>query len=378
MICDSSNGDIGYGPDFTWGTVKITAKSSLSGSPLPYMHYADNPKRPITKFWFGPQSMVDFLGNFTVGYNDAGDGRNFWWPGTCHEAPMYACKLGIRAALTDIQNNHPNDLVSLIMFSTPKGSANDTFARFNRARVGLGRNYSNMQEALWYPPATVGNPNATVTPYDANNVEVPRAFGGTCYSYPLMLAYNQFSGNTTLQTYSSGRPTGDAGGMGRKGAQKVIIFETDGAPNTTATASLNNSGAYNSYYNIRYNYGSPGSSQFPTGISGYSDLASTVTNQITTVCNQICASDTANPPGYSSASKKVKIHCIGFGPVFNPTSSSAGPATAFLNQMQQIGNVNDGMPDYKIVYGTQDSVIADLQQAFRKIMVDGIQITLIQ
>jgi hypothetical protein len=192
------------------------------------------------------------------------------------------------------------------------------------------------------------------------------------------VADNQVSGNTSLQTYSSGQPTGDAGGMGRKGAQKLIIFETDGAPNTTANAALSSLGAYNSYYNIRYNYASPGGSQYPTGISGYSDLASTVTNQITTVCNQICALDTANPPGFSSASKKVKIHCIGFGPVFNPSSSSAGPATAFLNQMQQIGNVDDGMPDYKIVYGTQDSVIADLQQAFRKIMVDGIQITLIQ
>jgi Flp pilus assembly protein TadG len=377
-ISNSSTGDTGYGPDFTWGTVKITAKSSLTGSPTPYMHYADNPKRPITKFWFGPQSMVEFLGNFTVGYNDTGDGRNFWWPGTCHEAPMYACKLGIRAALTDIQNNHPNDLVSLLMFSTPKSAANDTFSRFNRVRVGLGRNYSNMQDALWYPPATIGNPAATVTPYDANNVEVPRAFGGTCYSYPLMLAYNQFSGNTSLQTYSSGQPTGDAGGMGRRGAQKVIIFETDGAPNTTASASLTNSGAYNSYYNVRYNYASPGGSEYPSGISGYADLASNVTDQIVTVCNQICALDTASPPGFSSASKKVKIHCIGFGPVFNPSSSSAASATAFLNQMQQIGNVNDGMPGYKIVYGSQDSVIADLQQAFQKIMVDGIQITLIQ
>jgi Flp pilus assembly protein TadG len=378
VISDGTTGDTGYGPDFNWGTIKITAKSTLTGNPTPYMHYADNPKRPITKFWFGPQSMVDFLGNFTCGYNDSGDGRNFWWPGTCHEAPMYACKLGVRAALTDIQDNHPNDLVSLIMFSVPKTSANSILTRFNRVRVGLGRNYPNMQEALWYPPATIGNANATVTPYDANNVEVPRAFGGTCYSYPLMLAYNQFSGNTALQTYSGGQPIGDAGGMGRKGAQKVIIFETDGAPNTTATAALTNSGQYNSYYNIRYNYSNPGGSEYPSGVSGSSDLSSTVTTQIVNVCNQICALDTANPPGYSSASKKVKIHCIGFGPVFNPSSSSAGPATAFLNQMQQIGNANDGMPDYKIVYGTESSVIADLQQAFRKIMVDGIQITLIQ
>jgi Flp pilus assembly protein TadG len=378
VICDGDDSDLGYGPDFTWGTVKITAKSTLTGTPKPYMHYADNPKRSLTKFWFGPQSMVEFLGNFKVGYNVANDGRYFWWPGTCHEAPMYACKLGVRAALTDIQTNHPNDLVSMIFFSTPKDSQNDALQRFNRVRVGLGRNYSNMQESLWYPPATIGNANATVTPYDANNVEVPRAFGGTCYSYPLMLAFNQFSGNTSLKTYSSGQPTGDAGGMGRKGAQKMIIFETDGAPNTTANAALSNLGAYNSYYNVRYNYSSPAGSDYPSGVSGYSDLHSTVTSQILAVCNQICASDAATPAGYSSTSKRVKIHCIGFGPVFNPSSSGAAAATSFLDQMQQIGNVNDGMPGYKIIYGSESQVIADLQQAFQKIMVDGIQVTLIQ
>lgn len=377
-LCSGTNSDIGYGVDYTWGTVQITAKSSLTGGTKPYMHYGDNPKRPITKFWFGPQSMIEFMGNFQVGNQHSQDGRNFWWPGTCHEAPMYACKLGVRAALTDIQNNHPNDLVSMIFFSDPKTSSSDTFSRFNRVRVGLSRNYSNMQDALWYPPATIGNASATVTPYDTNNLDVPRAFGSTCYAYPLMLAYNQFSGNTSLQTYSSGQPTGDAGGNGRKGAQKVIVFETDGAPNTTASATMSSLGSYNSYYNIRFNYSNPGGSQYPTGVSGYGDLNSTVTSQITSVCNQICALDTASPPGYSSASKKVKIHCIGFGPYFAPGSSTASAATDFLNQMQTIGNVTDGMPSYKIIYGTESQVIANLQTAFQKIMVDGIQITLIQ
>jgi Flp pilus assembly protein TadG len=380
VISDGNTGYTGYGCDFPWGNVKITPKSSLqqSGGSYPYMHYGDNPLRPITKFWFGPQSMVDFLGNFTVGYNVADDGRNFWWPGTCHEAPMYACKLGIRSALTDIQNNHPNDLVSLIMFSTPKTGVNDTGSRFNRVRVGLSRNYSDIQDALWYPPATVGNPNATVTPYDANNVEVPRAFGSTCYSYPLMLAYNQFSGNTSLQTYSSGQQTGDSGGMGRKGAQKTIIFETDGAPNTMASAGFTSLGSYNSYYNIRYNYANPGGSEYPTNVNNRGDLDSSVTNQILTICNQICAPDTAGVPGYSSGSKKVKLHCIGFGPYFSPGSSQATAATSFLNQMQLAGNVSDGMPDYKVIYGSQSDVITKLQKAFQKIMQDGIQVTLIQ
>ena len=85
------------------------------------MHYGDNPLRPRLHFWFGPLSMVDFLGNYNLWYNVSPScSRYCWWPGTCHEAPMYACKLGIQAALTDISNNHPNDLVSLIMFSVPR------------------------------------------------------------------------------------------------------------------------------------------------------------------------------------------------------------------------------------------------------------------
>lgn len=381
VITDGNNGYTGYGVDYSWGTVKITAKSSLSGSPKPYMHYGDNPKRPKLHFWFGPASMVDFLGNYNMWYNsnvNPDASRFCWWPGTCHESPMYACKLGIRAALSDIQNNHPNNLVALMMFSTPKTSSNDTSAaRFNRVRVGLSRNYSNMQDSLWYPPATIGSSTATVRPYDTNNLEVPRAMGGTCYSMALMQAFNQFSANTTLLNYNSGAAAGDAGGNGRKGAQKVIVFETDGAPNTTASASLVNNGANNSYYAIRYN-SATNSGEFPTGVNGYSDNASTVTSQIYSLCNQLVALDTANPAGYSTSAKKTLIHCIGFGPLFDPSNSGAAAATATLNQMQTIGNVTDGMPSYKIIYGTEAAVIADLQEAFTKILQDGVQVSLIQ
>jgi Flp pilus assembly protein TadG len=374
-----SSGLSGYGQDFTWGTTQITAKSSLTGTPPPYMHYGDNPKRPRLHFWFGPLSMVDFLGNYNLWYQVSPDCSRFcWWPGTCREAPLYACKLGIRAALTDINNNHPNDLVSMIMFSVPQTSATQGGTRFNRVRVALGRDYPKMQESLWYPPSTLGSSTATVRPYASDNLEVPRAMGGTCYSYPLMLAYNQFSSNTSLLTFNPGQPTGDAGGNGRKGAQKVIIFETDGAPNTTASATFVNAGSNTSYYRVRYNSASPGGSDFPTGVSGYGDNNATVTSQIYAVCNQLCAADTASSPGYWNGSKKVLIHCIGFGPAFDPSSSGAAANTNTLNQMQLIGNVNDGMPGYKIVYGDEDVVISKLQQAFTKIMRDGVQVSLIQ
>ena len=121
VINNGQNGNTGYGQDFQWGSVQITALSSLSGSPKPYMHYGDNPLRPLLSFWFGPMTMIDFLGNYNLWYTGYGNdaSRYCWWPGTCHESPMYACKLGIQAALNDMKNNHPNDMVSLIMFSTP-------------------------------------------------------------------------------------------------------------------------------------------------------------------------------------------------------------------------------------------------------------------
>ena len=49
-----------------------------------------------------------------------------------------------------------------------------------------------------------------------------------------------------------------------------------------------------------------------------------------------------------------------------------------LNQMQTIGNVTDGMPSYKIIYGTESRSSPNLQQAFTQILQSGVQISLIQ
>jgi hypothetical protein len=64
--------------------------------------------------------------------------------------------------------------------------------------------------------------------------------------------------------------------------------------------------------------------------------------------------------------------------VFAPGSAAASASTATLNQMQIRGNVTDGMPSYKIVYGTESSIVADLQTAFTQILQSGVQISLIQ
>ena len=74
-------------------------------------------------------------------------------PGTAHDISMYPMKIGIGEALQDIQNNHPNDLVAMILFSRPlyTGGAGGTGA-FNLAQYSLSNNMAPMINSLWVPP----------------------------------------------------------------------------------------------------------------------------------------------------------------------------------------------------------------------------------
>src|SRR5262249_19186969 len=189
--------------------------------------------RPRLHFWFGPMSLIDFLGNYNLG--------RFWWPGTCHESPTWQCKIGMQAALQDIQRNHPNDNVALVFFSSPKTSSTSS-GYYNYARVPLGRDYVRMQSSLWFSPRTIASPTPEVRPYDNSGLDiqdVPRANGGTCYPMAFMLAYNQLNADAALRSYAAApAPAGQAGGDGRQGAHKLIIFETDRMGYTTAPASF--------------------------------------------------------------------------------------------------------------------------------------------
>ena len=261
--------------DFTWGTVKITATSSLTGSPKPYMHYADNPLRPRTHFWFGPLTMVDFLGNY-----------NLWDQVTPEQLALLLVAGHLpRVADVCLQAGHSGRPDRHLEQSSQRPGVADHVQhalRSRRATAGgsiacasaWAATIRSMQESLWYPPSTIGNSSATVRPYDSNNLEVPRAMGGTCYSMALMLAYNQFSGNTSLLTYNPGRaqratPAATAARAHRRSSSS----RPTARPTPRPRATLNNLGSNNSYYSVRYNSANPGSSEFPTGVSGYSDNA---------------------------------------------------------------------------------------------------------
>jgi hypothetical protein len=340
-----------------WGTVKITAKSSLlnGGNPngppntVPYMQYNDNPIRPRAHFWFGPMTMLMFLSTDS-------EGSPNMWPGTCHESHCWQLKAGINSAIDDVRNNHPNDWACEIFFSSI-----DSYAT---PRVTMGRNYTRMKNALFFPFTlldSLGDDTAEYVPYNSSfsylgSGTVPNADGGTCPEMAFKVAYSQFSGGN--------------GGAGRRGAAKVVVFETDGVPNTTGPGNFVNGGPYRSYY---------------TGISAGSYLGNnnaTVTSQAITAVQQICALDTAASPGYSTTRMPARVHAIAFGDLFETNQTQEQNALAFLLNVQKSGNTSapgdSSIEPYKIITGDYNTRIDRIRQALERIMQSGVQVSLIK
>ena len=206
-----------------------------------------------------PRSWSHYLQNYNM---EGIDRLVLQAAGDSYEAPVYTAKQAYVAAINTMQTNHPNDWVTVVPYSWPGDwqatRLSSSYGRFNCVSSPLGPNYAyatprscspSRRSSRWYSNKT------EITPYDADPCHGPDALGqsrryaatdgDTCFAMALMLCYNQFaltpSTDTTLRSYVTSTPitfpTGMAGGLGRKGAQKVIIFETDGLPNCTATAS---------------------------------------------------------------------------------------------------------------------------------------------
>jgi hypothetical protein len=280
-----------------------------------------------------------------------------------------------------VRNNHPNDWLSVIAFSTPQTAAGSS-GNYNTVLMPLGQDYSRMVDVLWFPQYLINNfkaatPDKTteITPYDYSyNVSnststlqtgvmasVPRSVGGTCSTYSLMLAYNQFSGDTGTATFGGGPSTayfGQAGGLGRNGAQKMIIFETDGVASATATGSASNldpaaspllvSAGANSYFKVRqtWNPSPPNPLEYPDYVYGPPDNAVTQTEKMADLITRYTTNVTS--PGFATVRKPVKINCIAFGSLFYAGNNAIPPggtqpaqteALSLLQYMQYKGGV---------------------------------------
>ena len=344
------------------------------------MSYSDNPWRPRHRLWFGPGTMIQFM--MDCGY----------LPGTTHDVSMFPMKQGVGGALTDIQNNHPNDLVAMLLFSRPVyGNDPAGIGRFNVPQYNLTNDYASMLTSLWVPPGS-GSLSSDVKLFgDSNAALIPSAHAdfdsNTASSFGFMQAYNQYSGATALvnQVGMGGTGTATLGGLGRKGATKLVIYETDGMANedSAPTTGPTNGGAYNSYYNIR-----PADT---VNGAGYSQ------DNLLKVVEAICNRDDGTPvsvpngyptppniPGYATVNRPVTVQCIAFGAIFENSNSTQTSAVTLLQQISTIGGTTfpssstDPTNGFKWCTGTLSQRQSKLQQAFLNFLDSDVPVSLIE
>ena len=382
----------------TFGTGKITAASSLSGSPKPYMRYDDCPVHPRLHMWFGPLTMLAYLS-----VNSQNRDYN-WYAGTTYEAHCWQLKAGIQSALDDIKKNHPNDLASLNFWSSYNG--------YNTPRVSMSKNYDKMKNCLFYPYSLVdslGNSSGEIRPYDNSSSstsnpsglnfssalsDIPNSNGGTNPSMGLMLAYNEFNWN--------------GGYTGRKGASKIVILETDGVCNEaisgTFSAISGGGGTYKwsnisdggsagnpanghpnamtptitlSWLIAQDSAGSKPWPSFPSFTNG-SGVASASTPTKWSGLSR-------NGPGFSTTRSPARVHTLAFGYLFEPTTTSMTKTRAleFLRDVQMASGLpadatTGTIESYKMCIGTYDQRIDSIRQAMERIMQSGVQVALIE
>ena len=286
------NPSCSYGPDFTAGSATAGADVSITGPDAlfagqTWINPTDNPKRPRHRFWFGPATMIQYM-------LDTG-----LLPGTAQDISMIAAKLGIQGALQDIQNNHPNDLVSLIMFSRPGFSGEPTSAgQFSQPQVLLTNNYTNLINALWYPPNSGTN---DVRPWDANGLQTPRAHGDYDCQYG-----DELRADAGLQPVQQ-QPDA-AGGrdrrLGPQGSREARDSRDRRHGQRRVDCRHDQQWSYNSYYNTP-----PVATISASGNNADTDAinVATVLTSLTTSSNPIPGFSTTDRPGHDPV-HRVRSH----------------------------------------------------------------------
>ena len=111
------------------------------------MHYNDNPKRGKLHFWFGPMTLVDYLGNHNLG-NRYGKEAHYWFPGTAHEVPSFACKVGFQDALQTLRIAIASD--DAVRFADTSMEAISYFAISASSELAAERGrYPSFDGSLW-------------------------------------------------------------------------------------------------------------------------------------------------------------------------------------------------------------------------------------
>ena len=326
---------------------KDNSATTKSNDPVAYSVATDNPSRPRLHFWFGPQTMMLFLNQFN------------YWSGTTHQAQSWQLKAGVNSAIDDIRNNHPNDNVGMAFFTTP---------RYTDVVVPIGQDYTTLKNALFFPKSLLTSlltdNTVELRPYSNTAMgtsfgDIPNAQSSTDPVTGMALAFNLLSPAPSINIDPTRR--------GRRGASKVVIFETDGIPNTTQPYNLTKAG-----YNSLYIYG---------GSTPVSDPSNAAIAVVTQICKSTATVSTiGTDSGFSLPNAPARVYAIGFGDIFNTTA--AGTAKTFLLNIQQAGktsaSTDTSIPSYQIITGAYQDRIANLRTGLERILQGGVQVTLIE
>jgi hypothetical protein len=180
----------------------------------------------------------------------------------------------------------------------------------------------------------------------------------------MAMAFNTLSWSASAQTART--PNGTVnGGTGRRGAAKIVIFETDGVPNGRPAWTYTNPNTVNAYY--REGGSNPGSSAADDAVQ---------------VVKKMRQSATAG--GFSLPSAPARVFAIGFGDLFaiTPETAAAASAKTFLLNVQKEGGTSattdTALPTGHIITGPYQTRIDNLKGTLERIMQSGVQVTLIQ
>lgn len=348
----------------------------------PYMNYTDNPIRPRLHFWFGPMSMMAFIAH----KGNASAWTENMLAGTVKEAQSWQLKAAINSALDDIRYNHPNDFVGMSFFAGDGGY-------WQTPVVNCGQEWNRLKDSLFYPKTMLDfvrtQPNREYYPYKrvgstmtyAGAGDMPNPFKATNPESSFVVAYNM------LMPYYGGR----------RGANKIVIFETDGVPNSNYTTQpAFNSAGYNSYISFSGadpNNGNPGAGTItnptskPSGTSFPSGHPTSVTRVYGLIRDRylpVMATTTSGTSGLSLANSPARVYSIAFGDLFEPTSTASQKSNAsnFLLTVQKYAGTSDwadtSLPSDQIITGNYSTRISLLRSSLERIFQSGVQVTLIE
>ncbi len=348
--------------------------------PAAAMNYSDNPSRPRAHLWFGPQTLLMYL--------YCRDNSYFWGAGTLREAQTWQLKAAVNSALEDIRVNHPNDWCGMGYFAN---------FNFSTPRASIGQDWSKLKNSLFYPNSllTGGTPlintvSNELRPYNAalsNTLvgNIPNADGGTDANTGMAVGYNLLSSSASLS--GTDYPT-----KARRGAAKILIFETDGVPNGTPAWSVAGTG-YNTFYS---NSGSAvtWAGETRNGVTLDSTFVNNATaaNAALAVVKQICTLESGSSNGgHSTVNTPARVYPIAFGDIFTGyngtyaslSSTQAQDAVKFLTRTGQLGNTvpwnaSATLPTTSVITGDYGTRINNMKSTLERIMQSGVQVTLIQ